>query len=99
MGEFGELGAVQIPHAALDALAAALSARTVAMRTWPDGLEWMYPVGTWDTPHLEVALMPGGAEVWLRMSSDRSSVAVWPIERWWDFSGELLDTPRRRDGS
>nr|BFD88358.1 hypothetical protein StreXyl84_77590 [Streptomyces sp. Xyl84] len=28
-------------------------------------------------------------EVWLRMSTDRSSVAVWTIEQWWAFSGEL----------
>ncbi|MGC5359574.1 hypothetical protein ACPXCS_37185 [Streptomyces sp. DT190] len=80
---------VRIPKAALDAFAAALSVRTVAMRTWPDGIEWMYPVGTWDEAHLEVALMPGGEEVWLRMSTDRSSVAVWTIEQWWAFSGEL----------
>ncbi|MGW3498947.1 hypothetical protein [Streptomyces sp. NPDC001020] len=74
---------VRIPKTALDAFAAALSVRTVAMRTWPDGIEWMYPVGTWDEAHLEVALMPGGEEVWLRMSTDRSSVAVWTIEQWW----------------
>ncbi|MFK0231061.1 hypothetical protein ACIQUL_35450 [Streptomyces sp. NPDC090303] len=80
---------VRIPKAALDAFAAALSVRTVAMRTWPDGIEWMYPVGTWDEAHLEVALMPGGEEVWLRISTDRSSVAVWTIEQWWDFAGEL----------
>ncbi|MCF2131007.1 hypothetical protein L1I79_31970 [Strepomyces sp. STD 3.1] len=82
---------VRIPQAALDAFAAALSVRTVAMRTWPDGIEWMYPVGTWEQPHLEVALMPGGEEVWLRMSTDRSSVAVWTIEQWWAFCGELPD--------
>jgi hypothetical protein len=80
---------VRIPETALDAFAVALSVRTVAMGTWPDGIEWMYPVGTWDEAHLEVALMPGGEEVWLRMSTDRSSVAVWTIEQWWAFSGEL----------
>ncbi|MFD8732021.1 hypothetical protein [Streptomyces sp. NPDC059611] len=85
-----ELAEVRIPKAALDAFAAALSVRTVAMRTWPnDGLEWMYPVGTWEEAHLEVALLPGGEEVWLRMSTDRSSVAVWTIEQWWEFAGEL----------
>ncbi|MFG3042824.1 hypothetical protein ACGFYZ_38585 [Streptomyces sp. NPDC048330] len=80
---------VRIPKTALDAFAAALSVRTVAMRTWPDGIEWMYPVGTWEEAHLEVALMPSGEEVWLRMSTDRSSVAVWTIEQWWEFAGEL----------
>ncbi|MEU0688370.1 hypothetical protein [Streptomyces uncialis] len=80
---------VRIPRIALDAFAVALSVRTVAMRTWPDGIGWMYPVGTWDEPHLEVALMPGGEEVWLRMSTDRSGVAVWTIGRWWAFCGEL----------
>lgn len=80
---------VRIPEAALDAFAAALNVRTVAMRAWPDGIEWMYAVGTWGEAPLEVALMPGGEEVWLRMSTDRSSVAVWPIEQWWDFSGAL----------
>ncbi|MFB6945626.1 hypothetical protein ACFWGL_36340 [Streptomyces sp. NPDC060286] len=80
---------VRIPQAALDAFAAALSVRTVAMRAWPDGIEWMYPVGTWEQPHLEVALMPGGDEVWLRMSTDRSSVAVWTIQQWWAFAGQL----------
>ncbi|GAA1339833.1 hypothetical protein GCM10009647_083200 [Streptomyces sanglieri] len=49
---------VRIPQDALDAFAAALSVRTVSMRTWPDGIEWMYPVGTWEQPHLEVALSP-----------------------------------------
>ena len=53
----------RVPRAALDAMAAALSVRTVAMRAWPDGIEWMYPLGAWDEPHLEVALMPGGEEV------------------------------------
>ncbi|MGZ2361721.1 hypothetical protein LRE75_34445 [Streptomyces sp. 372A] len=80
---------VRIPKAAIDALAAALSVRTAAMRTWPDGIEWMYPLGTWDEPHVEMALMPGGEEVWLRMSTDRSSVAVWTIEQWLEFAGEL----------
>ncbi|MEV6190310.1 hypothetical protein [Streptomyces albidoflavus] len=80
---------VRIPKAALNAFAVALSVRTVAMRTWPnDGLEWMYPVGRWEEAHLEVALLPGGEEVWLRMSIDRSSVAVWTIEQWWEFAGE-----------
>lgn len=37
---------VRISKAALGAFAAAPSVRTVAMRTWPDGIEWMYPVGT-----------------------------------------------------
>ncbi|MFH8477206.1 hypothetical protein [Streptomyces sp. NPDC018000] len=63
--------------------------RTVAMRAWPDGIEWMCSVGTWEQPHLEVGLMPGGDEVWLRMSTDRSSVAVWTIQQWWDFAGQL----------
>ncbi|MEU5958769.1 hypothetical protein [Streptomyces sp. NPDC047525] len=82
---------VRIPKSALDAFAVALSVRTVAMRTWPnDDLEWMYPVGTWDEAHLEVALLPGGDEVWLRMSTDRSSVAVWTIEQWGgDFASRL----------
>ncbi|MEU9197891.1 hypothetical protein [Streptomyces hundungensis] len=80
---------VRIPKTALDAFAAALSVRTVAMRKWTDGIEWMYPVGTWDEAHLEVALMPGGEEVWLRMSTDRSSIAVWTIQQWWEFAGDL----------
>ncbi|MFI1829739.1 hypothetical protein ACH41E_25350 [Streptomyces sp. NPDC020412] len=88
-GDEGEPIEVRIPRAALDAMAAALSVRTVAMRTWPDGIEWMYPLGTWDEPHLEVALMPGGEEVWLRMSTDRSRVVVWTIEQWWDFTRQL----------
>ncbi|MYR41276.1 hypothetical protein [Streptomyces sp. SID5910] len=84
-----ERSEVRIPKTALDALAAALSVRTAAMRTWPDGIEWMYAMGTWDEPHVEMALMPGGEEVWLRMSTDRSSVAVWTIEQWLEFSGQL----------
>ncbi|MET8768252.1 hypothetical protein [Streptomyces sp. NPDC004658] len=71
---------VRIPKDALDAFAAALSVRTAAVRTWADGIEWMYAMGTWEQPPLEVALMPGGEEVWLRMSTDRSSVAVWTIQ-------------------
>ncbi|MFI2380475.1 hypothetical protein ACH5AO_36385 [Streptomyces sp. NPDC018964] len=31
----------------------------------------------------------GGEEVWSRMPTDRSSIAVWTIEQWWAFSGEL----------
>ncbi|WDN56659.1 hypothetical protein [Streptomyces clavuligerus] len=85
----GEPAEVRIPRAALDAMAAALSVRTAAMRTWPDGIDWMYPMGTWEQPHLEFALMPGGEEVWLRMSTDRSSVAVWTIQQWWEFTKEL----------
>ncbi|MFK0017501.1 hypothetical protein [Streptomyces sp. NPDC091027] len=80
---------VRIPKAALNAFAVALSVHTVAMRIWPDGTEWMYPVGTWEDEHLEVALLPGGEEVWLRMSTERPSVAVWTIEQWWAFAGEL----------
>ncbi|MFF0171230.1 hypothetical protein [Streptomyces prasinus] len=83
---------VRIPGAALEAMAAALNVRTAAMRTWPDGIEWMYPLGTWEQPHLEVALMPGGDEVWLRVSTDRSSVAVWTIQQWWGFTGQLPGT-------
>ncbi|MBC2878673.1 MULTISPECIES: hypothetical protein [Streptomyces] len=84
-----ERAEVRIPRAALDALAAALSVRTVAMRVWPDGIEWMYPMGTWEEPHLEVALMPGGDEVWLRMSTDRSRFVVWTIRQWLDFVSDL----------
>lgn len=80
---------VRIPKAALDAFAAALSVRTAAIRTWPDGIGWMYALGTWDEPHVEVALLPGGEEVWLRMSTDRSKLVVWTIQQWWDFAGEL----------
>ncbi|MFB9608689.1 hypothetical protein ACFFTQ_37630 [Streptomyces roseofulvus] len=80
---------VRIPRTALDAFAAALSVQTVAMRTSPDGIEWMYPLGTWEEAHLEVALMPGGEEVWLRMSTDRSNIVVWTIQQWWDFTGRL----------
>ncbi|MFJ3099559.1 hypothetical protein [Streptomyces hydrogenans] len=80
---------VRIPRTALDAFGAALSVQTVAMRAWPDGIEWMYPVGTWEEAHLEVALMPGGEEVWLRMSTDRSNTIVWTIEQWRDFAGRL----------
>jgi hypothetical protein len=58
-----ERAEVRRPQVALDAFAAALSVRTVAIRAWPDGIEWRYPVGTWDGPHLEVALMPGGEKV------------------------------------
>ncbi|MFH9016700.1 hypothetical protein ACH4C6_36220 [Streptomyces sp. NPDC017943] len=35
--------------------------------------------------------MPGGEEVWLRMCTDCSSVAVWTIEQWWEFASELPD--------
>lgn len=59
------------------------------MRAWPDGIESMYAMGTWDEPHVEVALIPGGEEVGLRMSTDRSSVAIWAIQQWWDFAGQL----------
>ncbi|MER5883675.1 hypothetical protein ABT160_07585 [Streptomyces sp. NPDC001941] len=82
---------VRIPKAALDAFAAALSVRTAAMRTWSDGIQWMYAMGTWDEPHLEIALMPGGEEVWLRMSTDRSVMAVWTIEQWHGFVEQLPD--------
>lgn len=84
-----ERSEVRIPKAALDALAVTLSVRTAAMRAWPDGGEWMYPLGTWDEPHVEAALMPSGEEVWRRMSTDRSSVAVWTIEQRLDFTGSL----------
>ncbi|MER5293525.1 hypothetical protein ABT382_15795 [Streptomyces pharetrae] len=76
-----ELVEVRIPQACLDAFAAALGVRTVAMQIWPDGIEWIYPVGTWEQPHLEVALMPSVEEVWRRMSTDRSSVDVWTIQQ------------------
>jgi hypothetical protein len=39
MGIGREPAQVRIPRAALDAFAAALSVQTVAMRTWPDGIE------------------------------------------------------------
>ncbi|WP_234374054.1 MULTISPECIES: hypothetical protein [Streptomyces] len=80
---------LRIPRTALDALAAAISVQTVASRTWPDGIGWFYPLGTWEEPHLEVALMPGGDKVWMRMSTDRASTVVWTIEQWLDFAGRL----------
>lgn len=65
---------VRVPRAALEAMAAALSVRTVAMGTWPDGIEWMYPLGTWDEPHLEGFAGPG-----LRGRAPRSETGwrVW----------------------
>lgn len=39
---------------------AALSMRTAAERTLPDGIGWMYVLGTWDGSHVLVALKPGG---------------------------------------
>ncbi|MFE1476490.1 hypothetical protein ACFW6N_21890 [Streptomyces cyaneofuscatus] len=80
---------VRIPRTALHALAAAISVQTVASRTWSDGIDWFYPLGTWKEPHLKVALMPGGDEVWMRMSTDRASTVVWTIEQWLDFAGRL----------
>jgi hypothetical protein len=85
-GEPAELG---IAFAALEAPAAAISVRTVAMRTWPDGIEWMDPMGTGEEPRVEVALMPGGDEVWLRTSTDRSNFAVWTIQQWLSFIDQL----------
>lgn len=41
----------------------------------------MYPGAHWDEARLVVALMPGGEEMWLRMSTDCSRVAVWTIEQ------------------
>ncbi|GAA2564658.1 MULTISPECIES: hypothetical protein [Streptomyces] len=69
---------VRIPRAVLEAMAAALSVRTVAMRTWPDGIEWMYPLGTWDEPHLEGFAGPslrGRAPVRNRLEGVENAVA------------------------
>lgn len=84
-----ERAIVRIPKAALRPLAAALEVRTAASFTADDGIVWMYALGTRDEPHVEFALMPGGEEVWLRMSTDRSYVAVWTMAEWDAFVAEL----------
>ncbi|WP_424217799.1 hypothetical protein ACN20G_37205 (plasmid) [Streptomyces sp. BI20] len=85
---------IRIPQAAARAMAAAIDTQTVAARTWPDGIQWMYPLGTWDEPHVEVALMPGGEEIWVRMSDQRAAFAVWTLNQWDEFADALRTLPR-----
>ncbi|MFZ3470367.1 hypothetical protein ACODT3_24675 [Streptomyces sp. 4.24] len=80
-----EKAELRIPKAALAALAAAVEVRTVA--TWKDagGLDWYYPLGTRNEEHVEFALMPGGEEVFLRMSSQRDQTLVVTIGQWYEL--------------
>ncbi|WP_030230302.1 hypothetical protein [Streptomyces sp. NRRL S-350] len=80
---------LRIPKAALDALAAAVQVRTVATVKDDGGLDWYYPVGTRDQDHVEFALMPGGEEVFLRMSSRREETLVVTIEQWYELVGHI----------
>jgi len=80
---------LRIPKAALDALAAAAHVHTVATVKDDGGLDWYYPVGTRDEDHVEFALLPGGEEVFLRMSSRREETLVVTIEQWHELAGRI----------
>ena len=84
-----EIAIVRFPKAAVQALAAAVHVGVAATVKDDDGLDWYYPVGTWDEDHAEFALLPGGEEVFLRMSSDRANTLMWPIERWHELIGRI----------
>lgn len=85
-----EKAELRIPKAALEALAAAVPVRTVATVKDAGGLDWYYPVGTRDEDHVEFALMPGGEEVFLRMSSHREQTLVVTIEQWYELVGHII---------
>ncbi|MFG2210513.1 hypothetical protein [Streptomyces sp. NPDC048638] len=91
-----ERAVVLIPKAARDAFAAAIDVRVVATVKDAGGLNWYYAAGTHDADRLEFALMPGGEEIMLRMSNDRSTTVVCPIEQWHDLVGKMIppDAPR-----
>lgn len=84
-----EKAELRIPKAALEALAAAVEVRTVATVKDGDGLDWYYPVGTRNEDHVEFALLPGGEEVFLRMSSQRDQTLVVTIEQWHKLIGHI----------
>ncbi|MFI6688033.1 hypothetical protein [Streptomyces sp. NPDC050485] len=84
-----EKAELRIPKAALEALAAAMEVRTVATVKDAGGLDWFYPVGTREEDHVEFALMPGGEEVFLRMSSQHDQMLVVTIEQWHDLVGRI----------
>ncbi|KUN02099.1 hypothetical protein AQI95_28900 [Streptomyces yokosukanensis] len=85
-----EIATVRIPKAALDAFAAAVDARVVATAKDDGGLDWFYAWGTREVERLEVALLPGGDEVMLRMSSDRATTIVCPIAQWYELVGRMI---------
>ncbi|WP_055524646.1 hypothetical protein [Streptomyces graminilatus] len=80
---------VRIPKAALEAFAAAVQVGVAATVKDDNGLDWYYPLGKRDEDHVEFALVPGGEEVLLRMSSDRARTIVWSIEQWNDLVGRI----------
>lgn len=84
-----EKAELRIPKAALEALAAAVEVRTVATVKDTDGLDWYYPVGTREEDHVEFALLPGGEEISLRMSSHREQTLVITIEQWYELVGHI----------
>lgn len=84
-----ERAELRIPKAALEALAAAVEVRTVATVKDAGGLDWYYPLGTRDEDHVEFALMPGGEEVFLCMSSHREQTLVVTIEQWYELVGHI----------
>ncbi|WP_411081411.1 hypothetical protein [Streptomyces sp. cmx-18-6] len=92
-----EKAELRIPKPALDALAAALEVRTVATVKDAGGLDWYYPMGTREVDHVEFALLPGGEEVLLRMSSDRGRTLVVTIEQWHHLVGHIT-RPEMMDG-
>jgi len=77
---------LRIPKAALDT---AVHVRTVATVKDDSGLDWYCPVGTRDEDHVEFALLPGGEEVFLRMSSRREETLVVTIEQWHELVGRI----------
>ena len=85
-----EMATVRIPKAAQEAFAAAVAAEVVATFKDDSGLDWYYAWGTREVDHLEVALLPGGDEVMLRMSSSRAATIVCPIERWYELVGRMI---------
>lgn len=91
-----ERAIVRIPKAARDAFAAAIDVRVVATAEDAGGLDWYYPAGSHNVDRLEVALLPGGEEIMLRMSNDRATTVVCPIEQWLDLVGMMIppDGPR-----
>ena len=85
-----EMATLRIPMVAQEAFAAAVDAQVVATFKDPGGLDWYYPWGAREVDHLEVALLPGGDEVMLRMSSERAATIVCPIERWYELVGRMI---------
>lgn len=75
-------GELAIPKAAQDALAAALTVRTVGTTKDFGGLDWYFPLGVPDENRIEFAPLPGGDEMYLRMADRRDQVLIITMEQW-----------------